>query len=272
MKNSEAPESKSRFKSAVVVILLIILLYTSALVVIYLLNLSGEKPDSYSELGAVGDFFGGTLNPFLTLGTIILLIFSITYQLDELRLTRNELKNQLNEQRQNNQTQLRIAELSEKSLNLPALAESVNQKRIEYSELMSESTLVNEYTVETEGGNGKDCLEVSFIAGGISGAMNLKRLIKFYIENGYESIRFDETSEAKLAEFIDYCGSIRELLDEYLENGGSLYIAKELSLGIEELCFVLQDTENTNTLPKKAKELMAELHEFTKRYFTQKKG
>lgn len=45
-----------------------------------------------SELGAVGDFIGGIANPFLTFGSIVLLIYSIRFQVAELKLTRTELK------------------------------------------------------------------------------------------------------------------------------------------------------------------------------------
>jgi hypothetical protein len=45
-----------------------------------------------SDLGTLGDFIGGLLNPILTFLTVCLLIWSIRIQMVELRLTREELK------------------------------------------------------------------------------------------------------------------------------------------------------------------------------------
>lgn len=49
---------------------------------------------SYSkqDLGTVGDFLGGIINPILAFLTIFLLVWSINLQLDELRATKNEMK------------------------------------------------------------------------------------------------------------------------------------------------------------------------------------
>lgn len=44
------------------------------------------------QFGQFGDFIGGTLNPFLSFLTIVLLIWSIRIQMYELRLTRREME------------------------------------------------------------------------------------------------------------------------------------------------------------------------------------
>ncbi|TMO54095.1 hypothetical protein [Pseudoalteromonas phenolica] len=57
--------------------------------------LTGEA-ENWGELrgqfGALGDFFGGLLNPVLSFCTIVLLIFSLRVQMGELSLSRKELK------------------------------------------------------------------------------------------------------------------------------------------------------------------------------------
>lgn len=49
------------------------------------------SPLKPSEIGQIGDFYGGLLNPFLTFFTIIFLIWSIRLQSRELAATREEL-------------------------------------------------------------------------------------------------------------------------------------------------------------------------------------
>jgi uncharacterized membrane protein len=58
---------------------------------IYFSKYHGDLADQ-AVFGAFGDFVGGLLNPVFTFLTILLLIYSINFQMDELKLTRNELK------------------------------------------------------------------------------------------------------------------------------------------------------------------------------------
>jgi hypothetical protein len=59
---------------------------------IYFSKYHGDLADQ-AVFGAFGDFVGGLLNPVFTFLTILLLIYSIKFQMDELKLTRKELKN-----------------------------------------------------------------------------------------------------------------------------------------------------------------------------------
>ncbi|NDW20006.1 hypothetical protein [Alteromonas hispanica] len=96
-------------------------------IVIYGVRFWGYQWGETEQFSQFGDFLGGTLNPLLSFITILLLVLSIRYQLEELRLTRFEIGKQLEEQQANNDIQLKIAELNEKSLILPALAESITR-------------------------------------------------------------------------------------------------------------------------------------------------
>lgn len=50
------------------------------------------SPLKPNEIGQIGDFYGGLLNPFLTFFTIVFLIWSIRLQSKELQATKKELK------------------------------------------------------------------------------------------------------------------------------------------------------------------------------------
>ena len=63
----------------------IILIFT-----IYFSKYNGELGDQ-AMFGAFGDFVGGLLNPIFTFLTMMLLIFSIRFQINELKLTREEM-------------------------------------------------------------------------------------------------------------------------------------------------------------------------------------
>ncbi|MBD1584820.1 hypothetical protein [Pseudoalteromonas sp. S16_S37] len=52
------------------------------------------------QFGALGDFFGGMLNPLLTFCTILMLIFSLLLQMRELKATRLELQRTRNAQQE----------------------------------------------------------------------------------------------------------------------------------------------------------------------------
>ncbi|WP_167332737.1 putative phage abortive infection protein [Thalassospira permensis] len=55
-----------------------------------------KDPDSFSNLGPWGDFFGGTLNPIFTFVTVLGLLLTIALQRKELTLTRKELERSAN--------------------------------------------------------------------------------------------------------------------------------------------------------------------------------
>jgi hypothetical protein len=65
-----------------------IILFGAIAYFIFYVTPSPLKP---SEIGQIGDFYGGLLNPFLTFFTIVFLIWSIRLQSKELAATREEL-------------------------------------------------------------------------------------------------------------------------------------------------------------------------------------
>lgn len=86
----------------------------ASMLIFYLWRFQGGLGGN-NEFGTFGDFMGGFLNPILTFLTILLLVYSITFQLEELKETREEIRrsredishsNQISEER--NQLQLSI--------------------------------------------------------------------------------------------------------------------------------------------------------------------
>ncbi len=76
--------------------LVIIGLITIIILVVYgYLNSLGENffPNKRDELGQLGDYFGGALNPIFGLATFVALLITIVYQAKELNASTKELKN-----------------------------------------------------------------------------------------------------------------------------------------------------------------------------------
>lgn len=55
--------------------------------------LLGERPNVFEKLGPVGDYFGGTINPILTFLSIILLVYSIKIQREEMKAATTQAEN-----------------------------------------------------------------------------------------------------------------------------------------------------------------------------------
>ena len=84
-------ESWLKSIKAVTLILIIVIL-----ILLLIANHLGAPSESLSyskaDLGTLGDFLGGILNPLLTFITIVLLIWSLTAQLSELKISREQQK------------------------------------------------------------------------------------------------------------------------------------------------------------------------------------
>jgi hypothetical protein len=74
------------------------------IVALYSWNFGGGFGDQ-ATFGAFGDFIGGVLNPFLTFLTVLLLIYSIRFQISELRITRHEMKKNTKEAKETKELQ-----------------------------------------------------------------------------------------------------------------------------------------------------------------------
>lgn len=69
---------------------------TTLVIVLILMSVfiyfTSKSPLNVNEIGQVGDYFGGLINPLLSFFTIVLLIWALQIQIKELALTRAELK------------------------------------------------------------------------------------------------------------------------------------------------------------------------------------
>ena len=68
-----------------------IVMFVAVLVVTYIALVVCYNPTSKDELGTLGDFVGGMLNPILAFASFMALLYTIKLQVDELKLTRDEL-------------------------------------------------------------------------------------------------------------------------------------------------------------------------------------
>ncbi|TVO34740.1 hypothetical protein [Vibrio algivorus] len=90
MKDIEKSDSEQKFDEISYYIPRIAIIVVTALLVLYFINFNNGFGDQ-ATFGAFGDFLGGVLNPILSFLTIVLLIYSIRFQLEELKHTRNEI-------------------------------------------------------------------------------------------------------------------------------------------------------------------------------------
>jgi hypothetical protein len=67
------------------------LVLVAVLVVVYIALVVCYNPTGKDELGTLGDFVGGILNPILAFASFVALLYTIKLQVDELKLTRDEL-------------------------------------------------------------------------------------------------------------------------------------------------------------------------------------
>lgn len=78
-----------------------------------------------SEIGQIGQFFGGWLTPITVALTMVLLIFSIRFQVHQLKLTRQELKRSAGAHQQSAQIQQDLLNQSERSFKLESNAKGL---------------------------------------------------------------------------------------------------------------------------------------------------
>lgn len=74
------------------VVAISVLLYLSLFILNLYFSKFGWPPANEGDYGTFGDFIGGTLNPIFGFTTIMLLVWSLRKQVEELELTRQELK------------------------------------------------------------------------------------------------------------------------------------------------------------------------------------
>ena len=78
-----------------------------------------------SEIGQIGQFFGGWLTPIMLAFCVILLIFSIRFQINQLKLTRAELHNSSEAQKQSAIAQEQLLLHSKRSFELESNAKGL---------------------------------------------------------------------------------------------------------------------------------------------------
>jgi hypothetical protein len=113
---TEKTKSEISFEWAEKRVLLSLGLFCAILLGIYFINSNSNFFKNLgfggnSDFGAFGDFVGGALNPILGFATVLLLIKSIHFQIEELRFTRKELA-------KTSSSNEKIAEFQERNLNL----------------------------------------------------------------------------------------------------------------------------------------------------------
>ncbi|MDT3296086.1 hypothetical protein Q4Q57_13140 [Shewanella sp. SP2S2-6] len=84
---AQVPHAEKSFKWLIILLALV----ASCLLAFYFSIFHGGVGDK-GDFGAFGDYFGGVLNPILGFATVGLLVWSLKYQMDELALTRQVLK------------------------------------------------------------------------------------------------------------------------------------------------------------------------------------
>lgn len=82
---SKRNDLDKKFVNSVIWVLVAIVIFLIILVYVYVHQFSFQFSDKQEVFGAFGDYIGGLLNPLLAFSTVILLIFSIRYQIQELR-------------------------------------------------------------------------------------------------------------------------------------------------------------------------------------------
>lgn len=87
----EKTVAEKKFENVVNLIIFLVSVSFSVAIIFFIFS-TKDSPLKVNEIGQIGDFFGGTLNPLLTFITVALLIWSIRFQMDELKATREELK------------------------------------------------------------------------------------------------------------------------------------------------------------------------------------
>lgn len=107
------------------------------IIILYFSRYFGMPLGSSTDIGAFGDFVGGVLNPLLTFGTILLLIYSITFQLDELKETRNEIKESREEIKKSNKISTSNVKIQETIFRTERTIEELNNLFKLYKECLN---------------------------------------------------------------------------------------------------------------------------------------
>jgi uncharacterized membrane protein len=251
-------------KIVIFVIFVLILIVVS----FYTYTFWGSGYSNKEYFGLFGDFLGGILNPILTFSTVVLLIFSIKYQLAELKLTREEIGIQTSEQMKNNNIQLQVAKATENSLVLPDLISAIKEKKEQLNNFLAVRVDYGaQYTI-TASDSDKE-LKVLAVelrkANNPSKFKSLKELIKSKLEGDCDELSVGDNLKNS---FLDFCGdyrSINTLLDEYLDKGGSLFLANDFSQNLGRLFFVFSFS-NDEKVVEKAEEMLNLCHKYIHEY------
>jgi hypothetical protein len=102
---------------------------------VYVANFNDGFGDA-NAFGTFGDFVGGALNPLLGFLTVWLLIKSIRFQIDELRLTREEVVKANVIRQDSEKTQLAILEAQERNTVVPIAVQDLNKCILKFKDLI----------------------------------------------------------------------------------------------------------------------------------------
>ena len=235
-KEIEFEKASSRLINLVVVAFILIVGW-------YTCEFWGTPRNSKEYYAQFGDFLGGLLNPLLSFGAIYLLVHSIKYQLEELRLTRDEFARQRDELSANNKTQLKIAKAQSQSVVLPGLVSAIEEKNKYLNEILQNQVVFR---------NLKDS-EMELVPkerrkGLIINSIDLNKAIKrpslphdmytqtlehvnlMFLRSDCKVLAFSNLSdEFEITFKLRTFDNVDELINEFLQYGGTRVIVKDFS-------------------------------------------
>jgi len=270
---SELPGKKSspgesKFKYVALLVIASSMIVAAMIVMIYWFEFGNELASDKTSFAQFGDYIGGVLNPLLTFLTVVLLIFSISYQLDELGLTRQEITRQANAQEQNSSNQLAVAKRNEKIANLPILSDSLSKiyrefeamlkTRVSYTTSQSDCFIVGQELIINPYESADDN---SLVA-------ELGDLSWYAIKEDlpHDSVYFEKSLEREVFKFLDKMLLVNDMLEAFERCGGETVVSFEIGRNVSFFCFFLSFSNNPQ-IKEQSDILLGQLHSYTRNYY-----
>lgn len=224
------------------------------------------QPEHFAQFG---DYVGGLLNPLIGISTIFLLVYSINVQIEELKLTREELSSQLTEQRENNKISLEIARCNERSLRLPSISRLIDKEFDRLEKLYSTEFSYSFFNLDDESSMSIFSLDANSPDKKVK---SFKKIHAYLVSDSNKTkLHIDITCFAFFLDTLKTFKHSRELLEEYIANGGSTFVAKNLAVQSCDVCRIFLDCEST-TLLELAEEISGLLYDFISGHYSQKES
>jgi hypothetical protein len=146
--NIEKTKSERTFEVAEKYIPIIAIVVFIILIGIYFLKFHGDFGDN-ADFGAFGDFIGGALNPILGFLTVLLLLTSIRFQIDELRLTRIDINKANSIHSDNQRTQAEILLAQQKETLISVAIPKLNRLMIQINATKGKNLNLSEHSLNS---------------------------------------------------------------------------------------------------------------------------